>query len=60
MSDKTVCVTDLGYVGLPLVLAFPGHPGVIGFDVDLARSPIEVMDQYAPPASVLMIVGEDG
>ena len=43
LIGKTVCVTDMGYVGLPLVLAFPGHPGVIGFDVDLARSPIEVM-----------------
>ena len=34
LKDKTVCITGLGYVGLPLALAFSGHLRVIGFDVD--------------------------
>ena len=34
LINKTVCITDLGYVGLPLTLAFSRHLKVIGFDVD--------------------------
>ena len=34
LNDKTVCITGLGYVGLPLAPAFSEHPGVVGFDVD--------------------------
>jgi UDPglucose 6-dehydrogenase/UDP-N-acetyl-D-galactosamine dehydrogenase len=37
MNDKTVCVTGLGYVGLPLALAFSGHLKTIGFDVDAGK-----------------------
>jgi UDP-N-acetyl-D-mannosaminuronate dehydrogenase len=37
LSDKTVCVVGLGYVGLPLALAFSGHMRVIGFDVDAGK-----------------------
>jgi len=34
LNDKTVCIIGLGYVGLPLALAFSEHQKVIGFDVD--------------------------
>ena len=33
LKDKTVCIAGLGYVGLPLALAFSEHQGVVGFDV---------------------------
>jgi len=36
LKDKTVCITGLGYVGLPL-LAFSGHLKTIGFDVDAGK-----------------------
>ena len=34
LKDKTVCIAGLGYVGLPLALAFSEHLKTIGFDVD--------------------------
>jgi len=34
LNNKTVCVAGLGYVGLPLALAFSRHLKTIGFDVD--------------------------
>ena len=34
MKNKTVCVTGLGYVGLPLAEAFSSHLKTIGFDID--------------------------
>ena len=34
LKDKTISITGMGYVGLPLALAFSGHLRVIGFDVD--------------------------
>ena len=37
MKDKTVCIADPDYVGLPLALAFSEHPGVVGFDVDAGQ-----------------------
>ena len=37
LNSKTVCVTGLGYVGLPLALAFSEHLGTIGFDVDVGK-----------------------
>lgn len=36
MSDK-ICVVGLGYVGLPLAVAFAEHHQVLGFDVNEAR-----------------------
>jgi UDPglucose 6-dehydrogenase/UDP-N-acetyl-D-galactosamine dehydrogenase len=36
-KDKTVCIAGLGYVGLPLALAFSGHLPTIGFDVDAGK-----------------------
>ena len=37
LSDKTVCIAGLGYVGLPLALAFSRHLPTIGFDVDAGK-----------------------
>ncbi len=37
MKNKTVCVTGLGYVGLPLAEAFLKHLKTIGFDIDEAK-----------------------
>ncbi|MBC2696741.1 MAG: hypothetical protein HF976_09150 [ANME-2 cluster archaeon] len=47
LNNKTVCITDLGYVGLPLALTFSRHLKVIGFDVDdnkikEQKSPLQV------------------
>ena len=36
-KDKTVCIAGLGYVGLPLALAFSEHLKTIGFDVDAGK-----------------------
>ena len=37
LEDKTVCIAGLGYVGLPLALAFSRHLPTIGFDVDAGK-----------------------
>ncbi|MGP8321438.1 MAG: nucleotide sugar dehydrogenase [Methanosarcinaceae archaeon] len=37
LTDKTVCIAGLGYVGLPLALAFSRHLPTIGFDVDAGK-----------------------
>jgi len=37
LSNKTVCIAGLGYVGLPLALAFSEHLKTIGFDVDAGK-----------------------
>ena len=37
LNDKTVCIAGLGYVGLPLALAFSEHLPTIGFDVDAGK-----------------------
>ncbi|CAD6490170.1 MAG: UDP-N-acetyl-D-mannosamine dehydrogenase [Candidatus Argoarchaeum ethanivorans] len=37
LNDKTVCIAGLGYVGLPLALAFSRHLKTIGFDVDAGK-----------------------
>ena len=37
LNDKTVCIAGLGYVGLPLALAFSEHLTTIGFDVDAGK-----------------------
>jgi len=34
LNNETISITDLGYAGLPLTLAFSEHQGVVGFDVD--------------------------
>ena len=37
ITDKTVCVVGLGYVGLPLAEAFASHMRTIGFRRDQAK-----------------------
>ena len=37
LKNKTVCIAGLGYVGLPLALAFSRHLPTIGFDVDAGK-----------------------
>ena len=37
LNDKTICIAGLGYVGLPLALAFSRHLPTIGFDVDAGK-----------------------
>ena len=37
LNNKTVCIIGLGYVGLPLALAFSRHLKTIGFDVDAGK-----------------------
>lgn len=37
MSQEMIAVVGLGYVGLPLAVAFSGHRQVIGFDTDGSR-----------------------
>ncbi|MEK6867297.1 MAG: 2-dehydropantoate 2-reductase N-terminal domain-containing protein, partial [Nanoarchaeota archaeon] len=34
---ETICIVGLGYVGLPLAIAFSKHYDVIGFDVNEKR-----------------------
>ena len=49
MSDPTadirIAVIGLGYVGLPLAVAFAGHHPVVGFDIDRQRVS-ELNDQH--------------
>lgn len=37
MTEKTICVIGLGYVGLPLAVEFGKHFDTVGFDVNKAR-----------------------
>ena len=37
MHEETICIVGLGYVGLPLALAFLKHYPVIGFDINKNR-----------------------
>ena len=37
MTSTKIAVIGLGYVGLPLAVAFAGQRPVIGFDIDPAR-----------------------
>ncbi len=37
LKDKTVCIAGLGYVGLPLALAFSRHLPTIVSDVDAGK-----------------------
>jgi UDPglucose 6-dehydrogenase/UDP-N-acetyl-D-galactosamine dehydrogenase len=37
VTDKTVCVVGLGYVGYPLAEAFSHHLKTIGFDIDARK-----------------------
>lgn len=37
LKEKTVCISGLGYVGLPLAESFSKHLKTIGFDIDLKK-----------------------
>lgn len=50
-KDKTLAVIGLGYVGLPLALAFAKHFKVIGFDINAAR--VQLMRQGIDPSREL-------
>ncbi|CAD6490173.1 MAG: hypothetical protein KFBDDELM_00051 [Candidatus Argoarchaeum ethanivorans] len=55
LNDKTVCVAGLGYVGLPLALAFSGHLKTIGFNVDAGKigsSPGRTITQASPSQTI--------
>lgn len=36
-KDPKICIIGLGYVGLPLAVAFARHYDVVGFDIDQSR-----------------------
>ena len=46
-KEATMSVVGLGYVGLPIALAFAKHVRVIGFDINAER--IELMKQRIDP-----------
>lgn len=50
-KEKTISVTGLGYVGLPVALAFARHFRVIGFDINADR--VEMMKQGIDPSEEL-------
>ena len=47
MKNQKICVVGLGYVGLPLAVAFAKKFNVIAFDVNCLR--IEVAARDKPP-----------
>lgn len=57
-KTKTISVTGLGYVGLPMALEFAKHYKVIGFDVNEER--IEMMKQGIDPSKELDSSAFDG
>ena len=50
-KTKTISVTGLGYVGLPLALAFAKKFKVIGFDINQAR--VDLMNNGKDPSKEL-------
>jgi len=50
-KEKTISVIGLGYVGLPLALAFASRFRVIGFDINADR--VELMKQGIDPSNEL-------
>ena len=50
-KSKSISVTGLGYVGLPLALEFAKHFRVIGFDINESR--IALMKQHIDPSKEL-------
>ena len=47
-KEATMSVVGLGYVGLPIALAFAKHIKVIGFDINAER--IEMMRNNVDPS----------
>ena len=50
-QDATLAVIGLGYVGLPIALAFAKHVHVIGFDIHAGR--VEMMKEGVDPSNEL-------
>ena len=50
-GEKSISITGLGYVGLPLALEFARHFKVVGFDVNVQR--IELMKKGVDPSNEL-------
>ena len=50
-KEKKIAVIGLGYVGLPLALAFAKNYKVIGFDINSSR--VELMKQNIDPSEEL-------
>ena len=50
-KERTLCVIGLGYVGLPIALAFSRHVRVIGFDISAER--IAMMQRGEDPSDEL-------
>ena len=57
-KEVTMSVVGLGYVGLPIALAFAKHVRVIGFDINAER--IEMMKQRIDPSEELEAADFDG
>ncbi|MEC7113841.1 MAG: nucleotide sugar dehydrogenase, partial [Bacteroidota bacterium] len=57
-KDATLAVIGLGYVGLPIALAFARHIRVIGFDIHAGR--VEQMKQGIDPSEELEKEAFDG
>lgn len=47
MKDIKICVIGMGYVGMPLAIAFAKHYEVIGYDID--REKINKFQNYVDP-----------
>ena len=50
-KEATMSVVGLGYVGLPIALAFAKHVKVIGFDINAGR--VEMMKNRIDPSEEL-------
>jgi len=50
-KEATMSVVGLGYVGLPIALAFAKHIRVIGFDINAER--VEMMRNQIDPSEEL-------
>ena len=57
-KHKAISVTGLGYVGLPLALAFAKHFRVIGFDINEER--VAMMKRHEDPSKELSTTAFDG
>ena len=57
-KDATMSVVGLGYVGLPIALAFAKHLKVIGFDINAER--VALMKQQIDPSEELEAADFDG
>lgn len=57
-KDSTMSVVGLGYVGLPIALAFAKHLKVIGFDINAER--VALMKQQIDPSEELEAADFDG